>query len=455
MKAIVSALLVLAVLVSAVPMFVSADNSNASESAYSLLLSGLLSYSEEIDISELGLTAGEMHSVLDSIYKNEPMLYYWGGRYSYSYFSEDEPLEVFPHYNMSAEERAEADEYINSVLDAVIATVPEEISDYEKALYLHDYVCVNYEYDKSYKTVDIYNMIKNGAGICTGYTLLYDELLTRVGIESRAVVSPVTELNHMWNQVYIGGYWYHVDTTWDDPLPNRFGEVRHLNFLLDDIAIAVSHAGVYYAEHECLDPTFDLMPWRLYNSQFAFVNGNIYAVEFNEIVSFDLYYSFCNSVCTVASEGWYSSDGFYLGFCIGLGAQGTWIYSNDQTRIIAYNPITKATKTAFGIENTESQIIGSYVLGNMLYYLETPTGYAEQGEIKCIELAPIVELGGDANGDGTLDQYDYIYVKRAYFGTLSLGAAEIKRADVNKDNALNQYDYILVKRAYFGTYVFE
>ena len=62
-------------------------------------------------------------------------------------------------------------------------------------------------------------------------------------------------------------------------------------------------------------------------------------------------------------------------------------------------------------------------------------------------------LLGDANCDGTIDQYDYILVKRHYFGTRLLTETEMLAADVNEDEVVNQYDYILIKRHYFGTYV--
>ena len=59
---------------------------------------------------------------------------------------------------------------------------------------------------------------------------------------------------------------------------------------------------------------------------------------------------------------------------------------------------------------------------------------------------------GDVNEDGNIDQYDYILVKRHYFGTRILSDAEKLRADVNNDTKVDQYDYILICRHYFGTY---
>ncbi len=60
---------------------------------------------------------------------------------------------------------------------------------------------------------------------------------------------------------------------------------------------------------------------------------------------------------------------------------------------------------------------------------------------------------GDVDGNGYIEVYDYIYAKRAHFGTIKLNAYQNYRADVNNDELVNQYDYILVKRMYFGTYI--
>ena len=60
---------------------------------------------------------------------------------------------------------------------------------------------------------------------------------------------------------------------------------------------------------------------------------------------------------------------------------------------------------------------------------------------------------GDVNNDGKIDQYDYILVKRHYFGTRYLTDDEMTRGDVNRDGKVDQYDYILICRHYFGTFV--
>ncbi|MBO5869473.1 MAG: dockerin type I repeat-containing protein [Clostridia bacterium] len=59
---------------------------------------------------------------------------------------------------------------------------------------------------------------------------------------------------------------------------------------------------------------------------------------------------------------------------------------------------------------------------------------------------------GDINADGTIDQVDYLLVKRYCFNTFSLDSEQTFRADVNRDDAIDQLDYLLIKRHCFNTY---
>ncbi len=59
---------------------------------------------------------------------------------------------------------------------------------------------------------------------------------------------------------------------------------------------------------------------------------------------------------------------------------------------------------------------------------------------------------GDVNGNGEIDKYDYITVKRGLLGTLDLTDVQTMSADVNKNGETEKFDYILIKRDILGTY---
>ena len=60
---------------------------------------------------------------------------------------------------------------------------------------------------------------------------------------------------------------------------------------------------------------------------------------------------------------------------------------------------------------------------------------------------------GDINNNGTIDSMDYVYLRRAYFGTYTL--KNIAVGDINKNGNIDSMDYVYLRRAYFGTYVIK
>ena len=64
-------------------------------------------------------------------------------------------------------------------------------------------------------------------------------------------------------------------------------------------------------------------------------------------------------------------------------------------------------------------------------------------------------IKGDVDGNGKLDSMDYVYIRRAFFGTYELKDVYLNAASVGGEANLDVMDYILVKRAYYGTYIFK
>ena len=139
-------------------------------------------------------------------------------------------------------------------VSAIVATVVKGgMSDYEKALVLHDYLTQHAQYNVGYEneSTDPYHatnheadgVLLKGTGVCESYTKAYGLLLDAVGIENDAQISDT----HTWNLVKLDGEWYHVDVTWDDPtidsqgttLENspRSGREGHHYFCIPDYAL--------------------------------------------------------------------------------------------------------------------------------------------------------------------------------------------------------------------------
>ena len=73
-------------------------------------------------------------------------------------------------------------------------------------------------------------------GVCQAYTLLTQLMLEALNIESRFVsgIATAKEMTdgHAWNLVKVDGEWYHLDVTWNDPLPDRGPNSQEETYLL-------------------------------------------------------------------------------------------------------------------------------------------------------------------------------------------------------------------------------
>lgn len=67
-------------------------------------------------------------------------------------------------------------------------------------------------------------------------------LLEAAGVEARYISGEAGDELHAWNLVKLDGEWYHLDTTWNDPVPNQPGKVRYDYFLASDATLRADHS---------------------------------------------------------------------------------------------------------------------------------------------------------------------------------------------------------------------
>lgn len=94
-------------------------------------------------------------------------------------------------------------------------------------------------------------VLDNKLAICSGYAKLFGLYMERLGV--KCIYLSSSEMDHAWNLVLMDdGYWYHIDTTWDDPgLPGLLsdkiewnpGILRTRDFLRNDTGISEKHHG--------------------------------------------------------------------------------------------------------------------------------------------------------------------------------------------------------------------
>ena len=139
------------------------------------------------------------------------------------------------------------------VTEIVNKVVKKDMKDYEKELALHDYLVNNAQYDKRLFTGNMpeesfsdYGVLIKGTGVCEGFAEAMNRLLIAAGIDSKMVVGEANNgsewVGHAWNMAKIGGQYYQLDSTWDDPLTNDGSKVlTHTYFNITDKQISKDH----------------------------------------------------------------------------------------------------------------------------------------------------------------------------------------------------------------------
>lgn len=113
-------------------------------------------------------------------------------------------------------------------------------SEYDMALWLHDWTLDRLEYDHSLNWCSAESGLTRHQGTCKSYQRIYSKLLDAAGI----VNGRITGNGHTWNAVKIDNKWCQMDLTWDDTSDNWYGDLdqRHLYFGLTDELMAIAHS---------------------------------------------------------------------------------------------------------------------------------------------------------------------------------------------------------------------
>ncbi|WP_051331184.1 copper amine oxidase N-terminal domain-containing protein [Aneurinibacillus terranovensis] len=127
------------------------------------------------------------------------------------------------------------EDYVNERVQQILSQIIHPgMTDDEKEKAIHDYIVLHVAYDETETKYSPYNALAEGTTVCQGYSMLAYKMLTEAGIQNYMVDGQADGQNHGWNLVNIDGKWYHLDTTWDDPVPDRPGKVSYKYYNLTD-----------------------------------------------------------------------------------------------------------------------------------------------------------------------------------------------------------------------------
>ena len=167
------------------------------------------------------------------------------GTYNFRFYVMDKTAGVTylrVNFNISVSD----DKYpsVDSIVRSAVAECNSKTdgSEYAKALWLHDWLLDQLEYDKTLKWSSAESALTRELGTCQSYESAYAKLLTAAGIENSETRD--TYDGHTWNAMKLDGQWYQTDCTWDDSSDNWYSfDQRHLYFGLTDELMAIAHPG--------------------------------------------------------------------------------------------------------------------------------------------------------------------------------------------------------------------
>lgn len=109
---------------------------------------------------------------------------------------------------------------VTQIVNNAVAQCRRETSgsEYDMALWLHDWTLDQLEYDHSLNWCSAESGLTRHQGICESYQRIYSKLLDAAGIAN----GRITGNGHTWNAVKIDGKWCQMDLTWDDTSDNWY-----------------------------------------------------------------------------------------------------------------------------------------------------------------------------------------------------------------------------------------
>jgi transglutaminase-like putative cysteine protease len=193
---------------------------NKEKQAYNNILTEIEAMPATIEIPSL--TQTELNSVFEALLYDNPYLFFLDRsctittRGVKSYFNAE--------YVMSTAEYAEKKRVLEGIADEIIASIGTR-EPFETELFIHDYIIDNsrYAFSGTANESNAYGVLVENSAACEGYAKAAKLLLDLAGIECYVISGMARNYqdsyeSHMWNIVKINGDYYHLDTTWDDPV---------------------------------------------------------------------------------------------------------------------------------------------------------------------------------------------------------------------------------------------
>lgn len=356
------------------------------EEAKQALIDGVRNYENIIDIFEYNIPVDFATALFSDVFYYNPELFYISNAFGvYGYEEYPDTIAFFEfQFAYTPSEYATRKRQFDNEVAKITSLVKPNMSELERALIVHDYLDLHCEYDTepmgfSIEGNPIYRdssfradgVIVDKVGVCQSYSMAYYYIMSLLGVETDYVKSEA--MNHMWNIFKIDDNWYHVDSTWDDPVPDEYAYVSHQHFLASNALISSGENPHHdwIAKHECTDTTLDNHFWRNINGAIALDgDGKAYYHTglksstgnfpyYFEILSHDLDTHETQVVTTEEGKYWYTCETNEIFVSSDVLFYNGKLYYNTPTEIVEINTDGTDKKTILTYDKGDGYIYGS------------------------------------------------------------------------------------------------
>ncbi len=242
--------------------------SDKDKQAYSAIYSALLNFDESVFVA---LDESRIKDVYAAVIYDNPRIF-WIER-NFTYIVNDNSIEFKPQYRFNELEAENLSIRIDRKVEKIIAEANTYPTEYEKELYIHDYICMNTTYDDTVDGDSIYDVFIKGKAVCEGYAKAVQLLLDELDIDNYLISGDgISENNpgpHMWNIVNINNMNYHLDATWNDN--DDTNEITYFYFNISDSTIKTDHINLSPENNFCV--TDDANYYNVNNAYYDSFNG--------------------------------------------------------------------------------------------------------------------------------------------------------------------------------------
>lgn len=182
---------------------------------------------KQVVLEDSALSETQVRLTIKALTDDNPEIFWLSSTFGYLVHDEYNYTAVQLYSRFSPQELIKRIETFTREVNSFFSSLQKGMSEYNRELFIHDYIVDNCEYDHNVAIIDdtmtkrsdvfeSYGAIVDKVAVCEGYSRAFEMLCHGVGIKCINLIGQSEGVLHMWSAVELDGDWYYVDATWDD-----------------------------------------------------------------------------------------------------------------------------------------------------------------------------------------------------------------------------------------------